>query len=185
MSWIHEVDEQNASGELARIYADLKESRGKVANIMKVHSLNPGAMERHLDLYIHLLFGPGGLSRGEREMIAVVVSRSNRCDYCVSHHAEALSRYMKQENLLHDIVRDYREAALPARQRVMLDYASQLTISPEHTSADDIARLRDAGFADADILHINLITAYFNFVNRIALGLGVSFSSDEVQGYKV
>lgn len=185
MSWIHEINEQDATGELARLYENLKESRGKVANIMKVHSLNPGAMERHLELYIHLLFGPGGLSRAEREMIAVVVSRANRCEYCVSHHAEALSRYMKQENLLNDIIRDYREAVLPVRQRAMLDYANQLTISPEQCGPDDIARLREVGFTDADILHINLITAYFNFVNRIALGLGVSFSSDEVQGYKV
>ena len=87
MSWIEEIEVDAADGKLADIYAKLIKQRGKVANILKVHSLNPTAMGNHLDLYMTLMFGKSGLSRREREAIAVVVSASNNCAYCVRHHA--------------------------------------------------------------------------------------------------
>ena len=55
----------------------------------------------------------------------------------------------------------------------MLDYALELTEDPASLRADDVARLRDAGFDDRSILDINLVTGYFAFVNRLADGLGV------------
>ncbi len=100
MSWIEEIETDDADGELAKIYAELIEKRGKVANILKVHSLNPAAMSNHLDLYMTIMFGKSGLSRAEREAIAVVVSASNDCAYCVNHHVEALRRYIKDEETL-------------------------------------------------------------------------------------
>ncbi len=95
MSWIEEIEIDAAEGKLAEIYAELIEKRGKVSNILKVHSLNPDAMSNHLDLYMTLMFGKSGLSRCEREAIAVVVSASNDCAYCVGHHAEALSKLQR------------------------------------------------------------------------------------------
>ena len=99
MSWIEEIDVTEADGKLAAIYAELIKKRGKVANILQVHSLNPEAMSNHADLYMTLMFGKSGLSRAEREAIAVVVSATNECPYCVSHHAEALQRYVKDDVL--------------------------------------------------------------------------------------
>ncbi len=132
-----------------------------------------------------LLFGPGGLSRSQRELIAVVVSRANRCTYCVSHHVEALARYVRDPELLRRIADDYREAELKPVDRALADYAHQLTLSPASITEENIRVLRRHGFQDADILLANLIAAYFNFVNRIALGLGVTSSEEEVKGYKV
>ena len=99
MSWIEETDETEAGGKLAEIYAELIEKRGKVANILKVHSLNPNAMANHMDLYMTLMFGKSGLRRAEREAIAVVVSATNECPYCVTHHAHSLSSYIKGDVL--------------------------------------------------------------------------------------
>ena len=99
MSWIEEIEVSEAEGRLAEVYAELTSKRGKVANILQVHSLNPNAMSNHADLYMTLMFGKSGLSRAEREAIAVVVSASNDCAYCVSHHAEALSHYIKDDVL--------------------------------------------------------------------------------------
>ena len=90
----------DADGKLEAIYAELIEKRGKVSNILKVHSLNPEAMADHLDLYMTVMFGTSGLSRAEREAVAVVVSATNDCPYCVNHHAEALRRYIKDEEVL-------------------------------------------------------------------------------------
>lgn len=182
MAWIEEIEHQQATGELKDTYDDLVKKRGKLSNIMKVQSLNPGAMQKHLDLYVHLMFGKSGLSRSDREAIAVVVSATNNCAYCVSHHAEALSHYEKNESIT-EMMKGLRFLDLPDRTARMLSYATKLTYKPSDVHDRDIEELREVGFSDKDILDINLITAYFNFVNRIALGLGVSFSVEETEGY--
>lgn len=183
MAWIEQTETQDATGELKEIYDRLTQQRGKVANIMKVHSLNPGAMQTHLDLYMHLMFGKSGLSRADREAIAVAVSAANDCAYCVSHHAEALARHEKDANIS-DMLKGLRFLDLPDRTARILSYAVKLTYKPSNVGNADIEELREVGLSDRDILDVNLIAAYFNFVNRIALGLGVSFSPDEMTGYK-
>jgi uncharacterized peroxidase-related enzyme len=185
MSFIREIEEPEATGEIGAMYERLRAERGRVSNILKAHSLRPQALAHHLDLYMGLLFGPGRLSRAQREMIAVVVSATNDCAYCVSHHREALSRYVRDPAQLDAICTDHRGAGLPEATVALLDYARRLTAAPATTTEADIEALRTAGFADEDILHANLIAAYFNFVNRIALGLGVAHNADEIQGYKV
>jgi len=185
MSWIHVHAEDGADGEIAELYDRLRRERGRVSNILKVHSLRPSALAHHLDLYMGLLFGSGGLSRAQREMIAVVVSRENECEYCVSHHREALAKYVKDPHLLKQVCSDYRQAELPPGDRALLDYAAKLTASPAAVEESEVVTLRRRGYTDEDILLANLIVAYFNFVNRIALGLGVEHSADEVGGYNV
>ena len=87
MAWIRVVDETGASDELRKIYQQIRGSRGKISNILSVHSLHPSALQAHMDLYMAIMFGPSGLSREEREMIAVVVSSADQCPYCIQHHA--------------------------------------------------------------------------------------------------
>ncbi|MFU8821095.1 MAG: peroxidase-related enzyme [Gammaproteobacteria bacterium] len=185
MSWIHEVDEATAAGEIAELYTELREKRGKVSNILKVHSLRPAALRHHLDLYMGLLFGPGGLSRRQRELVAVAVSQANRCAYCVAHHAEALGRYVRDAAELAALRENALQPFLPPAERALVEYAIKLTSTPHEVTEADVMALREAGLADDDILLVNLIVAYFNFVNRIALGLGVAYSEAEVEGYKV
>lgn len=81
MAWIKEIDVEQAEGKLKEVYNRILKRTDKVANILKVHSLNPEVLEAHLDLYERVMFGESNLSRGEREMIAVVVSSANACDY--------------------------------------------------------------------------------------------------------
>jgi uncharacterized peroxidase-related enzyme len=184
MAWIRVIDEFEATGALQTLYHDLAKRRGKVANIMKIQSLNPGSIETHLALYLHLLFGPSPLSRGEREIIAVAVSAANGCQYCLHHHTEALSHYEKDARLL-KALGEQNCNAVPPRLRLMLDYAVKLTRTPTTMSERDVQSLRDGGFSDEQILNVALISAYFNFVNRTALGLGVEFGAEEVKGYGV
>ncbi len=184
MSWINEIEPEEAEGELKALYQQLEKSRGKVSNILKVHSLRPASMQAHLTLYMDLMFAPGGLSRRQREIIAVVVSRENRCDYCVAHHREALARYVSDADLLDAICSGAQTPELAPADRELMIYAANLTRTPIAVSIGDIQRLRDCGLAEADILLANLIVSYFNFVNRIALGLGVAFTEAEVAGYQ-
>lgn len=81
MAWIRVIDEPDASGELGDAYGTAKSRRGQVANILKIHSVHPGALVRHLELYVELMFGRSELTRAEREMIAVAVSTANHCHY--------------------------------------------------------------------------------------------------------
>ena len=184
MAWIEEIDAEDASGELRDVYDELLKSRGKLANILKVHSLNPGALKTHVDLYMHLMFGQSKLSRKEREAIAVVVSANNECAYCVNHHYEPLTRYEKDPDVLKTVRQAQDLTGLDGRFAAMLEHAAKLTREPHNVDEADLNALRAQGLSDRDILDITLVTAYFNFVNRIALGLGVAYSEEEVAGYK-
>lgn len=183
MSWIDEVDVNTADGRLAEIYQELVEKRGKVSNILKVHSLNPDAMGNHLDLYMTLMFGKSGLSRAEREAIAVVVSAENDCAYCINHHLEALKRYIKDEETLGMLASADGLETLEPRLSNIVRHAEKLSSAPGAMTESDLGELRAVGLSDSDILDLTLITAYFNFVNRIAQGLGVTFTADELSGY--
>ncbi len=184
VSWIHVVPVEAAEGKLKEVYDMLQKQRGKISNIMAVQSLNPHAMAAHLELYLALMFRRSGLKRPEREMIAVVVSAANNCEYCVAHHAAALNFYWKDNAKIQKFIDDFHSVPLDARQHAMLTYALKLTQTPGHITERDLEPLRAVGFSDQDILDIAMITGYFNFVNRIANGLGVAFSEDEVGGYR-
>ncbi len=184
MAWIRVVGEDEAGDELRAALDAVVGSRGKLSNILAVHSLHPKAMTAHMDLYMAIMFGPSGLTREEREMVAVVVSAADQCPYCILHHGTALNHYWKDEERVARFIDDPRSVDVSPKMRVILDYAVQLTERPSGIEEAEIVRLRDEGLTDEEILSLNLIVSYFNFVNRIALGLGVEFSEDEVGGYK-
>ncbi len=183
MSWIEEIEVSEADGKLAEMYTALVEQRGKISNILKVHSLNPVAMANHLDLYMTLMFGKSGLSRLEREAIAVVVSANNDCAYCVNHHAESLRHYLKDEDTLNLLMSADGLETLEPRLSNIVRHAEKLTTAPGAMTESDLGELRAEGLTDRDILDLTMIVGYFNFVNRIAMGLGVEFNEDELSGY--
>jgi uncharacterized peroxidase-related enzyme len=184
MSWIRVVREDEADGALAEAYEEVVRSRGKLSAIMRIQSLAPKAMRAHLDLYLALMFDRGGLGRAERELIAVVVSVENGCEYCTLHHAAALEAWWKDRERVERLRESPGSAGLSDREAALVDYALALTRSPAEVREGDVERLRAAGLADEEILQANMITAYFNFVNRVAEGLGVEPTPDEVVGYR-
>jgi uncharacterized peroxidase-related enzyme len=184
MSWIRVVPEREAEGALAEVYERIGTQRGKVSNIMRVQSLAPGAMEAHMDLYMEVMFRKGGLSRAERELIAVVVSVHNGCEYCTLHHAPALEAWWKDGERVARLQDDPATAALSEREAALAEYARVLTLRPADMKEADLEPLRVAGLDDEEILQATMVTSYFNFVNRIAQGLGVEAPPEEVGGYR-
>ncbi len=184
MPWIKTIGLADASGDLKDVYDQVVSDRGKLSNIMKIQSLNPGAMRAHMDFYLSIMFRSNTLKREEKEMIAIVVSVVNKCDYCINHHAEALNFYWKDEKRLKTLIEDFRNCDISTRMKKILEYAVKLTETPQSIQESDIEELKKEELNDNQILDINLITSYFNFVNRIANGLGVEFSLEEVRGYK-
>jgi uncharacterized peroxidase-related enzyme len=184
MAWIKVIEETEETTELGKIYANIERKRGKLSNILKVHSLKPRTMQTHLDLYMAIMFDKSLVPRELKEMMAVIISRFNGCEYCVNHHAEALKHYWKDDNKVEGFTKNFESIQLSGPVMIILQYAKKLTLNPDSVTENDIAELRKAGYEDKEILEINLIVSYFNFVNRIANGLGVSYSSDEMAGFK-
>ena len=115
-----------------------------------------------------LMLGESGLSKLEREMIAVAVSSQNRCYYCLTAHGAAV-RYLSGDPVLGEqLVMNYRAARLNKRQRAMLDFAVKLTVEPWTIEEADRERLRRAGFSDRDIWDIAAVAAFYNMTNRLA-----------------
>jgi uncharacterized peroxidase-related enzyme len=183
MSWIDEIEVSEAEGRLAEVYEELLDKRGKISNILKVHSLNAEALSGHLDLYMTLMFGDSGLSRAEREAIGVVVSAENDCAYCVNHHALVLRHFIEDEETLGMLMTADGLETLEPRLSNIVRHAQKLTTAPEAMTESDLGELRAVGLSDRDILDLTLITGYFNFVNRLVLGLGVEYTDEEVAGY--
>ncbi len=184
MAWIKTIPEDKATGDLKRTYEHVLRTRGKVSNIMRVQSLNPNALRSFLDLYVTLLFGKSGLARAEREMIATIVSAHNGCEYCVTHHGEALAFYLKNDERLEDFKKGSAPHDLSPRVRALMDYAVKLTSEPGKMSETDIETLQENGVSDSEILDLVLTIAYMNLVTRIANGLGVEHDEQEARGYK-
>ncbi len=183
-TWINTIDEGDAQGELKEAYMRVRTSRGRVANIFKVHSLNPDSLKAHLDLYMGIMYGNGGLSRQHREMIAVAVSATNHCPYCVAHHSAALGKYVGDEALIKGLGSSPETTPLGPKEKAMVEYAVILTRNPSALTERNIAELRKIGMKDEEILHLALVASYFNFVNRLASGLGVSLEAELQTGYK-
>jgi uncharacterized peroxidase-related enzyme len=145
-----------------------EEKLGFVPNVLKAYAFDMPKLEAFVALYNDLMLAPSGLSKLEREMIAVAVSSQNRCYYCLVAHGAAV-RALSQDPVLGELmVMNYRAARLSNRQRAMLDFAVKLTERPWEAEEDDRENLRRAGFSDRDIWDIAAVAAFFNMSNRVA-----------------
>jgi uncharacterized peroxidase-related enzyme len=181
VSWISDVPPDQADPALRAIYDSLAaaSSRGRVASLWRGVALDPRGLEALHTLYRALMADPAPLSRAQAEAIAVVVSATNGCGYCVTHHGPKLAAALGDEALARAVALDYRQANLAARDRVLLYYAVSLTCEPEERTAADVERLREYGFDDRSILKAAEIAGYYNLTNRLVLGLGVALEAGE------
>jgi uncharacterized peroxidase-related enzyme len=152
-----------------RAYFDkCMEKLGFVPNVLKAYAFDMGKLEAFIAMYNDLMLAPSGLSKLEREMIAVAVSSENRCYYCLTAHGAAV-RALSDDPVLGELmVMNYRAARLDRRQRAMLDFAVKLTAQPHAIEDADRQAVRDAGFSDRDIWDIAAVAGFFNMSNRIA-----------------
>ena len=183
MAFIDVIEYANAEGELKEIYDDLIQSRGKLADVHTIQSQNPKSIVNHMDLYMTIMFGKSPLRRVQREMMAVVVSKANNCEYCQLHHAEAVNHYWKDDNKVEQLKMDFTKLDLSDTDRALCNMAWNLTLTPHANNKSTTSRLRKLGLNDRAILDATLVISYFNFVNRIVLGLGLEVNEEELKGY--
>lgn len=183
MAFIEIIDYEYAEGRLREIYDDIIAKRGKLAEVHKAQSLNPETIVQHMNLYIQIMFGSSPLKRYQREMIGVITSVANNCAYCQVHHCEALNHFWKDKDKVELLRKDFEQAGLNTNDALLCRYARKLTENPSHITRVDAAQLKEAGLSDRAILDATLIVAYFNFVNRIILGLGVELEDHKGSGF--
>lgn len=143
---------------------------GMVPNVLQAHAFSIEKLNAFTGLYNELMLADSGLSKLEREMIAVVVSSINRCFYCLTAHGAAVRELSGDPILGEQLVMNYRTAELDARQRAMLDFTALLTSASYTVEEAHRQSLRDVGFSDRDIWDIINVAAFFNMTNRVASG---------------
>lgn len=153
---------------MASYFKKCQDKLGFVPNVLVAYAFDMTKLETFVALYNDLMLGESGLSKLEREMIAVAVSSQNRCYYCLTAHGAAVRQYSRDPLLGEQMVMNYRVARLNRRQRAMLDFAVKLTASPWSVEEGDRERLRRAGFSDRDIWDISAVAGFFNMSNRVA-----------------
>ena len=156
------------SGANLAYLAKCDEKIGFVPNVLAAYAHDDGKLSAFAGLYNDLMLAPSGLSKLEREMIAVAVSSQNRCFYCLTAHGAAVRQLSGDPVLGEKLVMNYRAAELSGRHRAMLDFAVLLTDAPDTVEEDDRIVLREAGFSDRDIWDIAAVASFFNMSNRMA-----------------
>lgn len=164
-------DPDGLDEDLQAYFAKCVEKLGMVPNVLRAYALRPAKLRSFIAGYNELMLGDSGLSKLEREMIAVVVSSANRCYYCLVAHGQAVRRLADDPQLGEMLVMNYRVADLPARQRAMLDFAWTLTVAPWTVGQAERDTLRGHGFGEEDIFDICDVVGFFNMSNRVATGV--------------
>lgn len=154
--------------EIEAYFAKCEEKLGFVPNVFRAYAFDNARLKAFMMMSDDLMLGESGLSRAEREMIAVAVSAINHCHYCLTSHGAALRQRAKDPELGETIAQNYRAANLDRRRKAMLDFAAKLTETPDKIEEADRAALRRAGFSDRDIWDIAAVASFFNMSNRMA-----------------
>ena len=185
MSWIKIIGYKEATGKLKRIYEKIKGPNDVIDNVMTIHSLRPHTLEGHMSLYKSVLHHSSNeLPKWYLEVLGVVVSKLNNCNYCAEHHSVGVRKNMgddqKCEAILRSIDNGNTDKALDSKFNAGISYAKTITKELAKVEENDIEKLRTAGFSDGEILEVNQVVSYFNYVNRMVVGLGVDLEKSNI-----
>ncbi len=161
------------SPEMAVYFKKCQEKLGFVPNVLMAYSHSMPKLETFAAFYNELMLAPSGLSKLEREMIAVVVSAENRCWYCLVAHGAAVRALSGRPELGEALAFNYRVAEIEPKQRAMLDFALKMARASAEIVEADRATLRTAGFSEADIWDIAAVASFYAMSNRMASATGM------------
>ena len=188
-AWIKMINDSEANNELNEVLKLARTPHGTVDNVMRVHSLRPNTMRGHLSIYRAALHDETNkIPTWFQETISSYVSILNKCEYSLANHwknaAYLIGDSKKASKIKKALDQHKPENAFDGKELDMLNYARKLTLYPDKIVKSDIERLKRLGFDDGEILEANQIICYFNYVNRLINGLGVTTDGDTVGYYK-
>jgi uncharacterized peroxidase-related enzyme len=152
-------------------FAKCDEKIGFVPNVLLSYAFDAKKLRAFSDMYNDLMLAPSGLSKLEREMIAVAVSSINHCFYCLTAHGAAVRQLSGDPKLGELMVMNWRSAEIAPKMKAALEFASKLTEHPDKIVEADRQALRDAGWTDRDIWDIAATASFFNMSNRMAAAI--------------
>jgi uncharacterized peroxidase-related enzyme len=175
VTWTASLPQDAATGVLAATYQRIAaaSSRDRVSNLWLALGHDAAALDATFALYQALVKHPAPLTAAQAHLVALVVSATNGCGYCVAHHGPRLAAALADEALARAVAMDYRDANLAARDRVLLDYCVALTCEPSERTQADVERMREYGFDDAAIVRATALAGFYNQINRVVGTLGV------------
>ncbi len=160
-------------GDVAELFAKCQEKLGLVPNVLVAYAHRPEKLWAFSQMYNDLMLGPSGLTKLEREIMAVAVSSRNGCWYCqVAHGAQV--RLLSGDPVLGEaVVMNWRQAGLDARGEALVDFALKVTEASARVGEGDRQALRDHGLSDEDIWDVASVASFFNMSNRMASAVGM------------
>ena len=178
MTYIKTIDIDDAEGIVKNEYDKGIRRSGRVYNILKIMSRSPAALKESMRLYLAIMFGESELTRAQREMIATVVSQVNHCKYWIEAHGDDFRDEVGDEALAEQLKKDWKKADLSANDKALCSWAEKLTLNPGKMTKSDIEALTEIGFSENAISDAAQVVSYFNYINRIAEGLGVDLENE-------
>ena len=183
MSWIKIINFQDADSVLKKVYNRVKGPNNNVDNVLAIHSLRPHTLIGHMTLYKSVLHNSNNtLPKWYLEALGVYVSYLNGCGYCVEHHYAGFKRLInndeKSEVFFQSVKSDSLQDFFTDQYFLGASYAKKITLDIKSVTQSDIESMKFSGFSDGEILEINQVVSYFNYVNRSVVGLGVSLKGD-------
>jgi len=188
-AWINMISDEDASKELKQVLDLARTPHGTVDNVMRVHSLRPNTMKGHVTLYRAALHDDANtIPMWFQETVSSYVSILNDCAYSLENHwknaAHLIDDIKKSEAIEKALWSRTPQDMFEGMELEMLRYAEKLTLRPSAMVHEDVLALKKVGAGDGEILELNQIVGYFNYVNRLLNGLGVTTSGDTVGFYK-
>jgi len=185
MSWIKIIPFEEATGKLKTIYNRIKGHNNQIDNVLSIHSLRPHTLTGHMSLYKNVLHHTDNtFDNWFLELLGVYTSYLNKCDYCFEHHYTGMTLFLnnseRAEQLKNSILNDDFTKSLTEKEIGLALYTKRLTQTPHQILKEDIDNLKKIGVNDGELLEINQVVSYFNYVNRTVLGLGVNTNNEVI-----
>jgi uncharacterized peroxidase-related enzyme len=172
MPFVNEVEEAQADPKLREMYSKIEQSLGFLPHYFKTLGAKPEVIQAQLAMN-DAIMNDGALTLVVKEQIGLVVSGINSSAYCIMFHMELLRRFGVEKTLARKLSSDYENAAVDEKVKVLLRFADKLTRHPDDIEESDTERLKSAGWPDDAVRETVLTVAYFNYINRVSLGLGL------------
>ena len=172
MSFVGVVSEEQASPSLQRHYEMLRQKFGFLPNYFQALGRRPELVEGHLALTAALEQSPD-VPPALKEKVGLVVSGINSSSYCIAIHMELLRGMGVERPLGRKLVTNYQSAPVEAKEMALFRFADKLTVRPADVKQEDVDALRAVGWSDDAIVEAVVAVSYYNFVNRVSMGLGV------------
>ena len=187
-AWISMISDDQANEDLLDALQLARTPHGTVDNVMRVHSHRPNTMRGHVALYRAALHDDNNtIPEWLQETLSSYVSILNKCDYSLANHW-ANARHLIADDAKADAIEkalheDNAASVFEGRELALMRYAKKLTVAPAQMQEADVQELKSTGLSDGEILEANQIIGYFNYVNRLLNGLGVTTEGDTVGYY--